>query len=41
VPKPPPICGEMQRSRVSGIPKTNAVISKRMMCGHCDVIQTV
>ena len=40
-PKPPPIWGEITRIFVSGMPKTNAVISKRMTCGACEVIQTV
>ena len=31
----------MQRIFVSEIPNTNAVISSRMTCGHCEVIQTV
>src|SRR5581483_10653018 len=31
----------MQRILVSGIPKTKAVISSRITCGACEVIQTV
>ena len=41
MPKPPPTCGEMQRIFVSGMPNTNAVISSRITCGACEVIQTV
>jgi hypothetical protein len=33
--------GAMQRIFVSSMPKTNAVISRRMMCGSCELIQTV
>ena len=31
----------MQRIFVSGIPNTNAVISRRITCGACELIQTV
>ncbi len=41
MPKPPPTWSAMQRIFVSGIPNTKAVISSRMMCGSCEVIQTV
>jgi hypothetical protein len=36
-----PTWGAMQRIFVSGIPNTKAVISNRMMCGSCELIQTV
>ncbi len=41
MPNAPPTCGAITRIFVSGIPKTNAVISSRMMCGVCEVSQTV
>jgi hypothetical protein len=41
VPKPPPTWSATQRILFSGMPKTKAVISRRMMCGSCELIQTV
>ena len=40
-PNPPPTSGEMTRSLCSGIPRTNAAISRRWTCGFCVVTQRV